>query len=254
MRITTIQAKLAWEDKSKNLGHFDQLLKPLKGKTDLIILPEMFTTGFTMNPQPIAERMNGPSIQWIQKQAKELNAAICGSLVISEGNNYYNRLIWAQPDGVLLRYDKRHLFTLAGEDAVYTSGNTKLTLDYKGWKICPQICYDLRFPVWSRNCENYNLLIYVANWPKSRSEHWKALLRARAIENQCYLAGVNRVGIDKNGLVYQGDTMIIDYSGVVLSHEVNREAISTIDLNKENLDQFRKKYNFLADRDHFSLK
>jgi len=253
MRISTVQSKLVWEDKAANLSHFEKMIAPLAGKTDLVLLPEMFSTGFTMNPEKIAETMDGKSVDWMREQAAKLNAVICGSLVLEEDKKYFNRLVWMRPDGSFETYDKRHLFTLAGEHIHYQAGTTKLIVELNGWKICPLVCYDLRFPVWSRNVEDYDLLIYLANWPQPRAHHWKSLLTARAIENQCYLAGVNRVGTDANNLQYQGDTSIIDYAGNILYHAVDVEDVITLELSKENLTNFRSKLNFLADRDTFEI-
>lgn len=253
MRISTVQSKLAWEDKEANLSSFSKKIAPLVGKTDLVLLPEMFTTGFTMNPEKVAEPMSGKSVNWMRGQAAKLDAVVCGSLIVEEDGNYFNRLVWMRPDSSFEIYDKRHLFTLAGEHIPYQAGSKKLIVELKGWKICPLVCYDLRFPVWSRNVEDYDLLIYVANWPRPRAHHWKTLLTARAIENQCYLAGVNRVGTDANDLHYQGDTSIIDYTGNVLYHAVDVEDVITLELSKEKLMHFRSKLNFLADRDTFEI-
>lgn len=255
MRITTVQSNLLWEDVSSNLEHFSKQLSDLYRMTDIVILPEMFTTGFTMQPAKVAESFEDSStIKWMKENAVRIDAAICGSIIIEAHGNYYNRLLWVTPDGTVQYYDKRHLFTLAGEHIPFTAGNKKLIVEYKGWKICPLVCYDLRFPVWCRNMEDYDLMIFVANWPEKRSHHWKSLLMARAIENQCYLVGVNRVGKDKNDLVYTGDTSVIDYSGEILYQKSNAEEVTTIQLSKEKLTTFRKKLNFLADRDEFEIK
>jgi len=255
LRITTVQSNLLWEDVSSNLEHFSKQLSDLYRMTDIVILPEMFTTGFTMQPAKVAESFEDSStIKWMKENAVRIDAAICGSIIIEAHGNYYNRLLWVTPDGTVQYYDKRHLFTLAGEHIPFTAGNKKLIVEYKGWKICPLVCYDLRFPVWCRNMEDYDLMIFVANWPEKRSHHWKSLLMARAIENQCYLVGVNRVGKDKNDLVYTGDTSVIDYSGEILYQKSNAEEVTTIQLSKEKLTTFRKKLNFLADRDEFEIK
>lgn len=253
MRVSTVQANLIWEDKSVNLAHFEQMILPLSGNTDVIFLPEMFSTGFSMSPEKLAETMTGTTVSWMSEQAAALQSVICGSVIIEENDAYFNRLIWAQPDGQLHHYDKRHLFTLAGEHKAYQSGTKKLIIEYLGWKICPMVCYDLRFPVWSRNVEGYDLLVYVANWPHTRSHHWKSLSMARAIENQCYLVAVNRVGKDANGLHYQGDTSVIDYAGKILHTAVDIENVTTIALSKEKLNNFRNKLNFLADRDTYEV-
>lgn len=255
LRITTIQSNLLWEDVSANVAYFTNKLSVLSGKTDIVILPEMFTTGFTMYPKKVAETFEGAStIEWMKKMSLNINAAICGSIVIEEHGNYFNRLLWVTPDGVVEYYDKRHLFTLAGEHIPFTAGVKKLIVEYKGWKICPLVCYDLRFPVWCRNVEDYDLLIFVANWPEKRRHHWKSLLMARAIENQSYLVGVNRVGKDENQLVYTGDTSVIDYAGEILYQKSDVEEVNTLELSKEKLQNFRAKLNFLADKDEFEIK
>lgn len=250
LRITTVQTDLTWEDKKANLAQFDLKFQPLQGKTDLIILPEMFTTGFTMNANTMAESMDGPTIKWMAAKADSLNCVITGSLIIEENGHYFNRLIWMSPDGTIQYYDKRHLFTLAKEHKVYTAGKKKLIVTHKGWKICPLICYDLRFPAWSRNQEDYDLLLYVANWPKPRAHHWKALLMARAIENQCYLAGVNRVGVDEKNNSYTGDSAVIDYKGSLRYQVSEVPDVFTTTLSYEEQQRFRAKLNFLPDRDH----
>ncbi len=206
LKITIIQSELVWENSAQNRQVFLEKIKSISEVVDLIILPEMFTTGFTMNPEKVAETMDGETIHWLKYLAKEKNTAITGSLIIKEGNKYYNRLVFVHPTGEIKTYDKRHTFTLAGEDKIYTAGNKKLIVAYKGWKICPMICYDLRFPVWSRNTDDYNLLIYVANWPKPRITAWSTLLKARAIENMSYVVGVNRIGADDNGHEYSGNS------------------------------------------------
>jgi len=253
LRLTLVQSSLIWEDKIANLQQFTERLQGLQGHTDLIVLPEMFTTGFSMNAKPLAEKMDGASIEWMAQQAKKLEAVVTGSLIIEEDGNFYNRLIWMRPDGSFEHYDKRHLFTLAKEDQTYAPGTKKLIVEYKGWRICPLVCYDLRFPVWSRNVENYDLLLYVANWPDKRSQAWRSLLIARAIENQAYVIGVNRVGADENGHQYRGDSMAVDYAGDVLLQTSNVENCSTIRLEYNSMEVFRQKLAFLADRDDFSI-
>ena len=197
INVTLIQSDIIWEDKVSNLKNYQNKISQIES-TDLIVLPEMFTTGFSMNPKDISETMSGETIQWMKSNASKMNSAICGSIIIEEDDKYFNRFIWVNPDGSICQYDKKHLFSFAGEDKNYTAGNEKIIIEYKGWKICPLVCYDLRFPVWSRNSEDYDLLIYVANWPTKRKLAWKSLLVARAIENQCYVIGVNRVGKDEN--------------------------------------------------------
>jgi len=253
LRLTLVQSALIWEDKTANLQQFAERLKFLNGQTDLVILPEMFTTGFSMNAESLAEKMDGASVEWMAQEAKKLNAVVTGSLIIEEKGNFYNRLIWMRPDGSFEHYDKRHLFTLAKENDTYTAGTKKLIVEHKGFRICPLICYDLRFPVWSRNVEEYDLLIYVANWPDKRSQAWRSLLIARAIENQAYTVGVNRVGEDENGHQYRGDSMVVDFSGEVFFHTAKVENSSTIHLERTPMEVFRKKLAFLADRDAFSI-
>lgn len=221
--------------------------------TDLIILPEMFTTGFTMNPIPFAESMDGITVQWMKENALKKNSALCGSIIIEEGGKYFNRFIWINPDGSIQFYDKRHLFSFAGENENYTPGDSKLVIDYKGYKICALICYDLRFPVWSRNVENYDVLIYVANWPSKRRLAWRSLLVARAIENQCYVIGVNRVGIDGNNIVYNGDTSIINALGETLYINSQSEDVFTTSISISDLSKIRNLFPFLKDKDNFNF-
>ncbi len=253
LRISLVQSILHWEAIEKNLEAFSAKISNLKGKTDLIILPEMFTTGFSMNAKALAEDMSGQTMQWFKEQAAQLQAAITGSFIAKEGDHFYNRLIFMQPDGTFAQYDKRHLFTLAKEHHTYQPGTEKIIVDWKGWKICPLVCYDLRFPVWSRNTEDYDLLIYVANWPETRSEHWKALLKARAIENQSYTIGVNRVGVDEKELVYSGDSSFFDYYGAQIFMASKTETIFTTTLSKTKLQHYRSKLDFLPDRDSFTI-
>ncbi|NEW80406.1 MAG: amidohydrolase, partial [Gelidibacter sp.] len=204
LKIAMLQAELVWHNVELNRKNFLEKINQIKEQVDLIILPEMFTTGFSMHPQKIGDTMNGETVNWMRKIASEKDTAIAGSVIIFENNNFYNRFLFVHPSGEINFYDKRHLFTLAGEDKVYESGKEKLIVNYKGWKICPLVCYDLRFPVWARNVEDYDLLIYVANWPKIRIAAWDTLLKARAIENMCYTVGVNRVGVDANNYEYNG--------------------------------------------------
>lgn len=264
LKITTVQIDLAWENKEQNLAKLDTILKGLP-QTDIIVLPEMFTTAFSMKPAIFAEPMSGHTIQWLTEKAKELNAAIVGSFICVEKGQYFNRLIFMQPDGHYFKYDKRHLFTLAGEDQHYTAGKERITIEWRGWRICPLICYDLRFPVWSRNSKSFNLdasenkneyydvLLYVANWPERRNQAWKSLLLARAIENQSYTVAVNRIGDDGNGVSHSGDTSIIDYSGNILLQYSYTEGVNTTILSKTKLENFRNKFGFLNDQDIFSV-
>lgn len=249
MNITLVQSALYWENIEKNLSSFEEKLNNI-GQTDLIILPEMFSTGFSMNASAVAESMDGTAVDWMRKTAAKKNSAITGSLIIREGGKFYNRLIFMRPDGSLEQYDKKHLFTMAKEEETYTAGTEKIIIDYLGWKICPLICYDLRFPIWNRNLEDYDLAIYVANWPDRRSYHWRSLLTARAIENQCYVAAVNRVGTDGKDLYYSGHSSLIDPTGELIYQKADAEDIQQIDLNKEYLIEIRTKLPFLKDRDN----
>ncbi len=254
LKVTTIQSTLSWEDRDTNLKNFSTHFDNISEPTDLIILPEMFTTGFSMNPNSIAEKMDGPTMQWMAVNASKKNAVITGSIIIEENGKFYNRLIWMRPDETYETYNKRHLFTLAGEHKKYTKGTERKIIDLNGWKICPLICYDLRFPVWSRNTEAYDVLLYVANWPEKRINAWSSLLVGRAVENQCYTIGVNRVGTDGVGLNYNGATSIISFDGAMMYSIRDTEEIQTTTLNYETLHQFRTKLAFLDDRDHFSVE
>jgi len=253
LKITTIQADLHWEDPAANLKLFEERIAQVE-TTDVIVLPEMFTTGFTMNAAALAEKMDGVAVQWMKNQAKSKGAVIVGSLIIEEADNYYNRMLWVQPDGTLYSYDKKHLFTMAKEDLTYTAGTQKGRVEYKGWKIALFVCYDLRFPAWNRNTDNYDLAIYVANWPAKRSYHWRSLLLARAIENQAYIVAVNRVGIDGNDFPYSGDTAILDPAGQYYYHLAKEEDTFTCTLTKEHLKETRASFPFLQDRDEVVVK
>ena len=254
MKISLVQTSLIWEDHKANRVNFEKLIATIKGSTDLIILPEMFATGFTMNPAPVAETMDGETISWMKRTAAEKDCAITGSLVIKEDGNYYNRLLFITPDGAVQYYNKRHLFSLAGEDKAYTKGVEKLIVDFRGWKISLQVCYDLRFPVFARNIEGYDLLVYVANWPSPRLLAWDTLLRARAIENMCYVAGVNRIGQDRNGHSYPGHSQVLDGLGTRLLETSADEGVFTVEIDKESLYDMRNKFGFLDDRDSFTLQ
>jgi len=254
LKVVGIQADLIWENPAANRKQFSKIIYNLESDVDLIVLPEMFTSGFTMNPKNVAEKMEGDSISWMIQIVGERNVAIIGSLVIKEGNNYFNRLVFVHPSGKIETYDKRHLFTLAGEHKQYTAGSKKLIVDYKGWKICPLVCYDLRFPVWTRNQENYDLFIFIANWPEKRINAWDILLKARAIENMSYVVGVNRVGIDENKHKYSGNSVVIDSLGnEIASLKLNEIGIITTTLNKDNQDKIRKNLGFLDDGDAFEI-
>ena len=255
LKISIVQSPLHWENIDKNLELFSQKLSGLNKPTDIIVLPEMFTTGFTMNAQVFAESMEGKGVAWMQQKAKEKNCCITGSLIIKENNNSYNRLVWAYPDGSLEFYDKRHLFRMANEQHYYSPGNKKIIVEYKGWKICPLVCYDLRFPVWSRNVKNeYDLLIYIANWPERRNHAWKSLLIARALENLSYVAGVNRIENDGNDVCYSGDSVVINYKGETLSAiKSNEESIETISISHKELIEFRNSFPAFMDADTFTI-
>ncbi len=255
LNIAFIQADLKWEDAEANRTLFSKEIAKLSPEVDLIILPEMFTTGFSMNAENLAEETGGETFNWLRNIADSKTCAVTGSVIISEHGKYYNRLFFVYPDGNYKLYDKRHTFTLAKEDETYTAGKHRLIVEYKGWKICPLICYDLRFPVWARNTVDYDLLIYVANWPEKRVNAWDTLLKARAIENMSYCVGVNRTGEDGDGYVYNGHSAAYDPLGKELT-PLNREEpfIAEITLDKSNLNDIRKKFKFLQDRDAFSLQ
>ena len=253
MKIALVQTTLHWENPQANRNHFEKLIHAITEKIDLIVLPEMFSTGFTMHPAAVAEEMSGVTIAWIKSLAKSKESAIVGSLVIQENGNYFNRLVFVFPSGEIKTYDKKHLFTLAGEDKTYTAGKEKLIVEYNGFKICPLVCYDLRFPVFSRNVEQYDLLIYVANWPKPRTDAWDILLKARAVENQCFTIGANRIGTDDNGHEYIGHSQAVDYLGNFLLAPLEAEGVFIVELHKNEMLETRKKFDFLADRDDFII-
>ena len=254
MQVLLIQAPLVWENPKLNRDYFEGRINSISGKVDLIVLPEMFSTAFTMNPSAVAETMHGETVLWMQYLAKAKNSAITGSVVIEENGNYYNRMLFVFPLGEIQYYDKRHLFTLAGEEKVYTAGTQKLIVDYLGWKICPLVCYDLRFPVFSRNVEEYDLLIYVASWPKVRTTAWDALLKARAIENVSYVIGVNRTGEDASGHSYIGHSQVVDSLGEYVVEPQESDAMFKATLDKSKLTEIRKKFAFLSDKDTFEIK
>jgi omega-amidase len=254
LKVVGIQADLVWESPEQNIAFFEEKINAIEVSVDLIVLPEMFTTGFTMQPKKVAEKITGFSVSWMQKIAKEKQTAICGSLVISDANKFYNRFVFVHPSGEIETYNKRHSFTLAGEDKVYTAGTKKVIIAYKGWRICPLICYDLRFPVWSRNIENYDLLIYMANWPIVRIKAWDTLLKARAIENMSYVIGVNRTGKDANNYEYSGNSLLINYLGEELSNLKKDEVgIVSATFVKSDQDRIRNKLGFLTDKDSFLI-
>ena len=255
MNIALIQAELIWENPEANRVYFEEKINAISDDVNLIVLPEMFTTGFTMNPTKVAESMQGRTVEWMQTLAKAKNTAITGSVVIEDDSNSYNRMLFVFPSGEIQFYDKRHLFTLAGEDEVYTAGKDKLIVDYLGWKICPFVCYDLRFPVFSRNVNaQYDLLLYVASWPKTRIKAWDTLLTARAIENMSYVIAVNRIGADANAYEYVGHSQALDMLGEHLITPSEFEGVYFAALDREKLLETRAKLNFLKDQDAFIIK
>ena len=255
LKVSAIQTYLQWESIDENLKDFEELISQISDTVDLIVLPEMFSTGFTMQPSRVAESMNDKTVQWMKSIAKKRNTALVGSLVIKQNDKYFNRCVFVHPNGTLETYDKRHTFTLAGEHKVYTAGKKNLTVNYRGWKICPLICYDLRFPVWSRNTQDYDILIYMANWPKPRINAWDILLKARAVENMSYTIGINRVGADENKYEYSGHSKFIDCLGNVIDEiEESKEGIMTCNLKKSSQDEIRNKLNFLNDKDAFTIQ
>jgi omega-amidase len=254
MKVALIQSALVWENPEANRTYFEEKINMIAGDINLIVLPEMFTTGFTMDAAAVAETMNGKTVLWMQSLAKAKNTAITGSVVIEENANFYNRMLFVFPSGEIQHYDKRHLFTLAGEDKVYSRGAQKLIVAYLGWKICPFVCYDLRFPVFSRNVENYDLLLYVASWPKTRIKAWDTLLAARAIENMSYVVGVNRIGKDTNGYEYVGHSQAVDFLGEYLLEPQEAEAVFFVELNREKMLETRSKLGFLRDGDAFEIR
>lgn len=254
MKIALIQSDLYWEDAAKNRMSFESKINQIDSDVNLIVLPEMFSTGFTMNASEVAETMQGETVLWMQAMAKQKDCAITGSLVIVDNNQYYNRMLFVFPSGEIQYYDKRHLFSLAGEDLFYTAGTQKVIVDYLDWKICLQICYDLRFPVFARNVENYDLLLYVANWPKVRTKAWDTLLNARAIENLSYVAAVNRIGLDDNNFEHVGHSQLIDFWGNYIIEPQETEGVFVADLDKNAMIEMRKRLNFLSDKDDFEIK
>lgn len=262
LTVSIIQTALHWQNRAANLAHFDKLMEQIP-KTNLIVLPEMFTSGFTMQTALVADTKDGEIIPWMQKMALKKNATITGSVVMKENGNFYNRLLWVNADGSYQHYNKRHLFRMANENEYYTEGKERLITSIEDWRICPLICYDLRFPAWSRNSnwtgqfekkQQYEVLIYVANWPERRSHAWKSLLVARAIENQCYVIGVNRIGLDGNDINYSGDSMIINPLGEIISStKANQESVETLNLSLNTLKEFRLAFPAINDADEFEI-
>ena len=259
LSFTLIQTDLHWEDKQANLQMLENKINSINQPTHIVILPEMFSTGFSMKPEKLAEKMDGPTVQWMEKIASSKKIILTGSLIIEENESYYNRLLWVLPNGESGHYDKRHLFAYGSEDQYYNQGNERFIASVNGWKINLMVCYDLRFPVWARQQFHkndgfeYDVLIYVANWPQRRNHAWKTLLQARAIENQCYVIGVNRIGTDGNELSYSGDSMVADTLGKVLYQKENEEDVFTINLDKKHLEEMREKLPFWKEADPFLL-
>ncbi len=252
LKITIVQTHLHWEDIDSNIKLFESITDKINKDTDLIVLPEMFTTGFTTKTASLATTMKGASVSWMKKKSVEKNADIVGSMIIREDKNFFNRLIWVKPSGELFFYDKKHLFRFGSEDKFFTPGSKKITVELKGWKIRPFICYDLRFPVWTRNCDNkYDIAVFVANWPATRSLHWKTLLAARAMENQAYIIGVNRTGQDGNKIKYSGDSSIIDPKGKTIFQTDCISCVHTETISPTPLLQYRKNFPAWKDADNF---
>ncbi|HEX6332685.1 MAG TPA: amidohydrolase [Flavisolibacter sp.] len=260
LTFTLVQSDLAWEDKAANLGMFAKKINQMQDRTQVVILPEMFSTGFSMNTGQLAETMEGSTLDWMEQVAAEKRVIVTGSAIIEENGHFFNRLVWMQPDGTYGIYDKRHLFAFGGEDKHFTAGTNRFIASVNGWKINLMVCYDLRFPVWARQspqdagqAPEYDVLVYVANWPEKRITAWKTLLQARAIENQCYVIGVNRVGTDGKDIYYNGNSMVIDPLGEILYEKADAEDIFTITLDRQHLQQVRERFQFLRDADNFML-
>lgn len=260
LKSTLIQSNIYWQDVDANLAMFEEKVWEIGEHTDIIILPEMFNTGFSMDVEDLAEPMNYKTFRWMHQMAKQMDAAVVGSYIVKEATKFYNRLYWVEPDGQFDFYDKKHLFRMGDEHITFTEGKKTMTREFRGWKIRPLICYDLRFPVWSRNRYNsskntldYDLLIYVANWPAPRNEVWHTLLKARSMENQCFTIGLNRTGSDDEGIAYDGQSVIFDYKGKVLNEISSQQTIQTIELDLEKLNSFRKKFPAYLDGDEFEL-
>jgi omega-amidase len=258
MRVSIVQTPLTWENPEANRAMLEEKLWSLKGQTDLIVLPEMFTTGFSMNAQSLAEPMQLTTFRWMKQLASHTGAALTGSYIVKENGLYYNRMLWMQPDGQYYTSDKRHLFRKAGETDSYTAGTERLLINWQDWNFLPLICYDLRFPVWSRNKwqgeqAQYDCLVYVANWPSARHMAWETLLRARAIENLSYCIGVNRIGKDEKGLEYLGGSVVLNFKGEALTEASSAETIQTISLEKAPLENFRRQFPFYLENDRFVI-
>jgi len=254
MKVSILQYNISWKNPEENLAYIHLQLEQMPEGTDLIILPEMFNTGVTTDVEEVGETMGGLTIATLKRWTSKYNMAICGSLMIHEDGNYYNRFVFVHPEGKVEVYDKRHLFILGGEDKVCTPGKSCDIIEYRGWRIKAQVCYDLRFPVWSRNTENYDLLIYVSNWPKARDFVYETLIRARAIENQCIVCACNRIGVDGSKIVYNGNSLIIDAKGQTLADAKDHEISLNYDLDKADLERFRSRFPVLEDGDEFKVE
>lgn len=255
LNIAIFQLDLVWENPSANRAMIDQMLQNVSETTDIVFLPEMFTTGFSMNVEELAEPMDGETIQWMKKRCQEHQLALCGSLIIKENDQYFNRLVFVEPSGSVLFYNKRHLFTMGNEEGHFQKGMDRLIVQYKGWRICPLICYDLRFPVWSRNRNEYDILVYSANWPRNRKDVWNTLLKARAIENQSFVVGANRVGIDGLNIAYSGNSQIFGAKGNCLAgSNEGEEMIVSAEISLAELTKFRNSFPVLNDADSFSIE
>ena len=254
LQISVLQFDLEWENPAANRAKIDQWLEQTDKNTDVVFLPEMFTTGFTTNISDLAEPMDGETLHWMKTRCNEHQLALCGSMIIRENNHYFNRLVFVEPSGAVHFYNKRHLFTMGGEESHFQQGTGRLVVTYKGWRICPLICYDIRFPVWSRNRNEYDILVYSANWPQARNEVWNTLLKARAIENQAFVVGANRVGVDGNSISYSGDSQLIDPKGNVVARTENyTENIVFAEFSYAGLVKFRSEFPVLNDADQFTL-
>ncbi|HEY3370489.1 MAG TPA: amidohydrolase [Prolixibacteraceae bacterium] len=255
LHIALFQLDLVWEDPKANRELIDQWFQKVDPATDIVFLPEMFSTGFSMNVATLAEPMDGETVQWMKKRCAEHQFALCGSMIIQEKGKYFNRLVFVEPSGEVHLYDKRHLFTMGNEESHFEQGTERLIVQYKGWRICPLICYDIRFPVWSRNRDEYDLLVYAANWPRNRDEVWNTLLKARAIENQSYVAGINRVGVDGQMIHYSGHSQVLNAKGSSMAEvSEGKEAIVSAEISFPELVQFRTAFPVLNDADIFNLK
>ena len=254
MKIILLQTDIIWENKFKNYEHLEELMSAVPSGTDIIILPEMFNTGFSMNPADLSEPPLSDTMEWMRSIAKKYSSGVCGSYIVGENNCFYNRWVFVSPVNEIWSYDKRHLFGVSGEDKLFTRGTKRIVFKFRNLRICPNICYDLRFPVWSRIRNDYDLLINTANWPESRRDVWITLLKARALENQCYVAGVNRIGVDGTGIKYCGDSMIIGPKGeIIASGERDLECVVNGDISLQELSDFREKFPVLNDADDFTI-